>query len=68
MFPLVILSYVMHCAIWHHLENVKSTHRGVFDGYFSRFLNCSNSTKSPNGPHISSCFSYFSLEVPVIIV
>ena len=53
---------VVLCAIWHHLHNLKNvqnTHRGVLllikfqalkvtllHGCFSRFLNCTNSTKS----------------------
>ena len=60
----------MHCAIWYHLhnlKNVKNTHGGVLilkpttllkltflHGYFSRFLYCTNGTKSCNAPHISS--------------
>ena len=46
--------YVMRCAIWYHLynlKNVKNTHGGMLllllHGCFSRFLNCTNGTKSP---------------------
>ena len=56
----------MRCAIWynlHNLKNVKNTHLGVllkpatllkltaFHGCFSRFLNCTNGTKSPSTPY-----------------
>ena len=62
---------VMRCAIWYHLynlKNFKNTHVGVllqpttllkvtlFHGCFSRFLNCTNGTKSGNASHI---FLYF---------
>ena len=57
---------LMRCAIWYHLyslENVKNTHGGVLiliklgswvflQGYFLRFLNCTNGTKSRNAPHV----------------
>ena len=54
-------SNVMHCAVWYYLcniKNVKNTHGGVLillkltlpHGYFPRFLNCTNSTKSRNTP------------------
>ena len=51
----------MFCAIWYHLynlKNVKNTYGGVLlfvtilHGCFSRFLNCTNGTKSPNASHI----------------
>ena len=48
---------VMCCAIWYHLhnlKNVKNTHERVLIGCFSRFLNCTNGTKSCNTPHIHS--------------
>ena len=54
------LLYVVRCAIWYHLynlKNVKNTHGGVLTlllGYFSRFLNCTNGTKSHNASHIRS--------------
>ena len=53
-----ISTYVMRCAIWYHLynlKNVKNTHGGVLllalkvtllHGCFSHFLNCTNGTKS----------------------
>ena len=58
--------YVVCCAIWYHLynfENVKNTHGGVLflvnftksntpSLVFSRFLNCTNGTKSRETPHI----------------
>ena len=50
-----------------HLKNVKNTHGGVLIlkpatllkltllyGRFSRFLNCTNGTKSRNAPHVSN--------------
>ena len=53
---------VMRCAIWynlHNLKNVKNTHGGVLilvklqaKSVFSRFLNCTNCTKSHNTSHI----------------
>ena len=59
--------YVVRCAIWYHLcnlKNVKNTHGGVIilvkllkltllHGCFSRFLNCTSDTKSRNASHIS---------------
>ena len=45
------ITYVMRCAIWHHLynlKNVKHTHApkvALLHGCFSRFLNCTNDTK-----------------------
>ena len=62
--------YVMRCAIWYHLynlKNLKNTHGGVLilvklpatllkstllHGCFSRFLNCTNGTKSRSASHI----------------
>ena len=55
------LTIVVRCAIWHHLhnlKNVKNTHGGVLTlvtllhGCFSRFLNCTNDTKSRNAPQL----------------
>ena len=66
-----ILTYVMLCAIWLHLYNVKK--RGncavlllvcrlklatvlkvtLLHGCFSRFLNCTNGTKSRRASHIN---------------
>ena len=49
----------MFCAIWYHLYNLKNG--GVLllalkvtllHGCFSRFLNCTNGTKSRNAPHM----------------
>ena len=31
----------------------------LFHGYFSRFLNCTNGTKSRNASHITSCEVYY---------
>ena len=59
--------YVMRCTIWYHLydfKNVKKTHGGVLilatllkltlpHGCFSRFLICTNATKSHNAPNIN---------------
>ena len=54
----------MFCAIWYHLynlKNVKNTHEGVLllvlkvtllHGCFSRFLNCTNGTKSRKASHM----------------
>ena len=64
----------MFCSIWYHLynlKNVKSTHGGVLfllkvtllHGCFSRFLNCTNGTKSHNTSHIN-LFSV--LEAPLL--
>ena len=58
-----ILLFVMRCAIWYHLynlKNVKNTHGRVLmlvlkltllHGCFSHFLNCAKGTKSCNAPH-----------------
>ena len=54
--------YVMRCAIWYHLynlKNVKNTHGGVLlllkvtllHGRISRSLNCANGTKSRKASH-----------------
>ena len=53
----------MFCTIWYHLnnlKNVKNTHGGVLllpkvtrrHGYFSRFSNCRNGTKSRKTLHM----------------
>ena len=71
-------SYVLRCAIWYHLYNLKNeknTHGGVLilkpatllklallRGCFSRFLNYTNGTKSRDAPHIFSS-KYFHLKV-----
>ena len=47
LFPTRLL-YVMFCAVWYHLhnlKNVKTPHGGVLPLLFSRFLNCTNGTK-----------------------
>ena len=66
--------YVVRCAIWYHLYNLKNveiTRGGVLilvklqawayatllkltllHGCFSRFLNCTDGTKSRNAPHM----------------
>ena len=62
------LLYVMRCAIFYHLYNLKNkkiTHGGVLLlvklqalahllACFSRFLDCTNGTESPNASHIVS--------------
>ena len=59
-------AFVMRCAIWYHvynLKNVKNTHGGLLllatllkvtllHGCFSHFLNCTNVTKSHNASHM----------------
>ena len=62
------ITYVVRCAIWHHLynlKNVKNTHGGVLilvklqlkltllHGCFARFLICINGTKSHKASHIN---------------
>ena len=52
----------MCCAVWYHLynyKNVKNPHGGALKvtllyGCFSRFLNCTNGTKSRRTSHISA--------------
>ena len=54
--------YVMRCVIWYHLfnlKNLKNTHGGVLlfvvtllHGCFSRFLNCTDHTKSRKTSHM----------------
>ena len=65
----------MLCAIWYHLynlKNAKSTHGGklilikllrvtLLHGCFSRFLNCTNGTKSRKASHIFQLLSSVSL-------
>ena len=60
----VVWWYMILCAIWYHfynLENVKNTHGGVLlwvlkvtllHRWFSRFLNCTNGTKSHKASHL----------------
>ena len=43
-------SYVIRCAIWYQLCNLKNVKNSY--GGFSRFLNCTNDTKLRNAPHI----------------
>ena len=59
--PRILHEIVVRCVIWYHLynlKNLKSTHGGVLilitllHGYFSRFLNCTNATKSCSASHI----------------
>ena len=51
--------YVMRCAIWCHLYNLKNVKPAtllkltLLYGCFSRFLNCTNSTKSRNASHMN---------------
>ena len=53
----------MHCAIWYHLYNLKNVKKNpwrsvtftkvtLFHGCFSRFVNCTNGTKSRNASHM----------------
>ena len=42
--------YVMRCAIWYHLYNLKNVKNN--HGCSSRFLNCTNGTESRIAPHI----------------
>ena len=63
---------VMFCAIWYHLYNLKNVkkHPGsvlllatfvkvtLLHGCFSRFLDCTNGTKSRNAPHIQWPFGF----------
>ena len=63
----------MHCAIWYHLhylKNVKNTQGGVLlsvlkatllHACFSRFLNCTDGTKSRNASHM------FKIKKPISI-
>ena len=59
-----VLPYVVPCTIWYHLRNLKNVKTPVEEclkvtllhGYFSRFLNCVNSTKQHKTPHIFQCF------------
>ena len=60
-----MISFVVCCAIWYHLYNLKkreNTHGGVLllvtllkvthlHGCFSRFLNCPNGTESRKASH-----------------
>ena len=77
----LLWKYVMRCAIWYYLYNLKNkknTHGGVLIlvtllrltllyGCFSRFLNCTNGTKSHNAPHIEpKLFTHTIFTVPPI--
>ena len=48
---------MVRCAIWYHLYNLKKPATllklTLLHGCFSRFLNCTNGTKSRNASHIS---------------
>ena len=69
------MTYVVRCAIWYYLYNlkkVKNTHGGVLflvkllkitllHGCFSCFLICTNGTKSRNAPHIEILLTDTSL-------
>ena len=62
-----IISFVMLCAIWYNLcnlKNVKNTLKPanllkltLLYGCFSRFLNCTNGTKSRNAPHLTCSYT-----------
>ena len=59
--------YVIFCAIWYHLynlKNVKNTHGGVIllRSCFSRFLNYTNSTKLRNALHTSVFWTFEKLK------
>ena len=59
--------YVIFCAIWYHLynlKNVKNTHGGVtlLRSCFSRFLNYTNSTKLRNALHTSAFWTFEKLK------
>ena len=59
--------YVIFCAIWYHLynlKNVKNTHGGVtlLRSCFSRFLNYTNSTKLRNALHTSVFWTFEKLK------
>ena len=48
-----LLLYAMLCAIWYHLYNFKNVLKvTLLRGCFSRFLNCTNGTKSRKLLHI----------------
>ena len=59
-------SYVMACAIWYHLynlKNAKNTHKAcnfaksnTAPWVFSRFLNCTNGAKSCKLSHIKKYY------------
>ena len=65
-----MVKYVMRCAIWYYLynlKNVKNTHGGVLilvklQAEASRFLNCINGTESRNAPHMP-VFTVFSVSI-----
>ena len=51
------VTYVKVCAIWYHLYNLKSVKNTLLkvkllQGCFSRFLSCTNGTKSGKALHI----------------
>ena len=46
------IQLVVHCAIWYHLYNLKNEKLKLLHGCFSRFLNCTNGTKSRKAPHL----------------
>ena len=59
--------YVIFCAIWYHLynlKNVKNTHGGVtlLRSCFSRFLNYTNGTKLSNASHTSVFWTFEKLK------
>ena len=49
---------VVRCAIWYHLCNLTNVKikLTLVHGCFSRFLNCTNSTKSRNAPQLAATF------------
>ena len=47
-------TFVMLWAIWHYLHNLKSVNNALH-GRFSRFLNCTNGTKSRKASHLNIC-------------
>ena len=49
-FPKGVLKYVMRCAIWFQPATLLKV--TLLHGCFSRFLSCTNVTKSRNAPHM----------------
>ena len=56
----------MFCTIWYHLYNLKNVENtretllkvALLRGYFSRFLNCTNGTKSRNASQLNKYANY----------
>ena len=60
------LTYVMFCAIWYHLQNLKNVKSTIevllLHGCFSYFLNCTNGTKLRNY-HICYIYLFKGMDV-----